>query len=130
MVTVADDDDGSDAGTFEVTVLPSIFVLNSTARSALDLSGNAQMTVPGSLVVNSSCASRAIDASGNARVTASQIDVVGGIRATGNAPRWRLCLRPRFEGWRQRPTDRQDVATGSNTSRRGAAGAPDGRAGQ
>jgi len=84
-VTLSDDDGGTDIGTFIVTVLRSIFVLSSTARDALDLSGNATLTVPGSVFVNSSCTDRAVDAGGNSRLIASQIEVVGGVRTTGNA---------------------------------------------
>jgi Ca2+-binding RTX toxin-like protein len=84
-VTLSDDDGGTDIGTFTVTVLRSIFVLSSTARDALDLSGNATLTVPGSVFVNSACTDRAVDAGGNSRLIASQIEVVGGVRTTGNA---------------------------------------------
>ena len=84
-VTLAHDDGGTDTETFTVTVLRSVFVLNSTACDALDLSGNATLTVPGSVFVNSGCTDRAIDANGNSGVTASHIDVVGGVRRTGNA---------------------------------------------
>jgi len=84
-VTLSDDDGAMDIGMFTVTVLRSIFVLSSTARDALDLSGNATLTVPGSVFVNSACTDRAVDAGGNSRLIASQIEVVGGVRMTGNA---------------------------------------------
>jgi Ca2+-binding RTX toxin-like protein len=85
IVTLSDDDGAMDIGTFTVTVLRSIFVLSSTACDALDLSGNATLTVPGSVFVNSACKDRAVDAGGNSRLIASQIEVVGGVRTTGNA---------------------------------------------
>ena len=72
------------SATTVVLILPSIFVLDPKAAGALTLSGNALIDVPGTMVVDSSSSS-ALSAAGNAQVIASAIDVVGGVKLTGNA---------------------------------------------
>jgi hypothetical protein len=70
--------------TITVSVITSIFALNSTASGALTLSGNATISIPGAVVVDSS-SSTALLASGNGRISASIIDVAGGFQKGGNA---------------------------------------------
>ncbi len=67
-----------------VTVTQSIYILNSTAAGALNLSGNASISIPDIIDVDSN-SSTAISASGNASVTATSIQVVGGYSTSGNA---------------------------------------------
>jgi len=83
-VTVTDKDGGQGDASFQITVLPSFFVLNPTAAGALSLAGSAYVNVPGGVVVNSS-SSQAIAASGNAYLTSPTIRVHGGIQVSGNA---------------------------------------------
>ena len=70
--------------TVRVTIISSLFVLNSTASGALTLSGNASINLPGTVVVDSN-ATTALTASGNAKVTAGSILAVGGVSKSGNA---------------------------------------------
>ena len=62
----------------------SIFVLSSSAASAVNITGNATIDVPGAVYVDSS-ASNAIRASGNASMTAPSIQVVGHTSVSGHA---------------------------------------------
>ena len=64
-----------------MTILPSVYVLNTTASGALTLSGNAVINIPGLVQVDSSSTS-ALSASGNAQITAGSIQVVGGVQKT------------------------------------------------
>ncbi len=66
------------------TVTQSIFILNATASGALSVSGNASLTIPGYVVVDSSSKTALIE-SGNAQVSAASISVVGGVQESGNA---------------------------------------------
>jgi CSLREA domain-containing protein len=79
-----DDNFLTSTGTLTVTIAPSLFVLNSTAKGALTVSGNASIKIPGAVVVGSS-SSTAISASGNALITAPVIDVSGGLKQSDNA---------------------------------------------
>jgi PKD repeat protein len=84
-LTVTDTDGPTSAPvTFAVTVTQSAYLLNPSAGGALTVSGNGSLNVPGRLEVDSSSSS-AISAGGNASITAARIDVVGGVRTTGNA---------------------------------------------
>ncbi len=83
-LTVTDSDGGSGQATFQVTVVPSILVLDKSENGALTLSGNASINTKGALVVDSSSSS-AIFASGNSQIKASVIDVNGGVKKSGNA---------------------------------------------
>jgi ELWxxDGT repeat protein len=65
-----------------VTILPSIYVLNSTLSGALSLSGNASIQITGLVDVGSNSAS-ALSATSNTKVTASAIQVVGGVSGNG-----------------------------------------------
>jgi hypothetical protein len=68
---------GSSATTsFQVTVAPSIMVLNSSASGALTLTGTVAINIAGAIVVDSS-SQTALSASGNSSLTAAQIQVVG-----------------------------------------------------
>jgi len=69
---------------FSGAVLPSIYVLDPTARGALTLSGNASLNVPGLVQVNST-SSAAVLVSDSAQLTASVIDVAGGFKQKDNA---------------------------------------------
>jgi hypothetical protein len=66
------------------SVLPSIYVVNPTAKGALTLSGNASLNIPGLVQVDST-SPQAISASGNTQLNASAIDVAGGFRLKDNA---------------------------------------------
>ncbi len=61
----------------------SIYVLNESGRGALSLSGHAAITV-GDIFVNSD-SSNAIRASGHSNISVNSVNVVGGVRVTGNA---------------------------------------------
>ena len=68
---------GSSATTsFQVTVAPSIMILNSSASGALTLTGTVAINIAGAVVVDSSSPT-ALSVSGNASLTAAQIQVVG-----------------------------------------------------
>ena len=73
-------------GTLTITLgVPGcIYVLDAHASGALTVSGNASINVPGNIVVDSDSSS-AITASGNAAVIAPAINVVGGVKKSGNA---------------------------------------------
>src|SRR5262249_43237387 len=66
---------------FTLTVLPSIFVLNSSVTGALTLTGTSGINISGAVVVDSSSPT-ALSVSGNAKVTAGSIQVVGGVSAS------------------------------------------------
>ena len=74
-------------GTLTITLTPTsgsaVYLLNSSAASALSLSGNAHLAVS-AVDVDSNSAS-AISTSGNAIVTAGSIAVVGKVQSSGNA---------------------------------------------
>jgi uncharacterized repeat protein (TIGR01451 family) len=70
--------------TVTVSVLPSLYVLNTTASGALTVSGNANINVPGAVQVDSD-SKTALVASGNAQLTSSTIDVSGGYQKIGHA---------------------------------------------
>jgi len=61
-----------------------IVALDPSASAALSLAGNASINTPGVVYVDSSSSS-ALSASGNAKVKAAAIDVVGGVKKSGNA---------------------------------------------
>ena len=67
-----------------VSPLASVYVLNPSVSGALAASGNAAVKVPG-VVVDDSSSAAAITASGNVQIAAGEIDVVGGVEATGHA---------------------------------------------
>ena len=69
---------------FNLTNLQLIIALDPSTSGALSLSGNASINIPGIVYVDSSSTS-ALSASGNAQVKAAAIDVVGGVKKTGNA---------------------------------------------
>ncbi len=83
-VTIEDVDGATDTDSFLVTSRKSLVALNTNAKGALSLSGNAEITIPGSVFVNST-SNKALSASGNAHLTASFVDVVGDVKASGNA---------------------------------------------
>jgi streptogramin lyase len=85
-VTVKVNDGEGDTGStsFVATVLPSIYVLNSTIAGSLSLSGNASIQVAGLVDVDSS-ASAALSVGGNAAVKAGTIQVVGGAQVSSTA---------------------------------------------
>jgi hypothetical protein len=66
------------------TVTPAIYVLNSTASGALNVSGNAIINIPDSVVVDSS-SKTALTESTNAQVKAGSIQVVGGVSKSSGA---------------------------------------------
>jgi hypothetical protein len=83
-LTVSDAAGGKGAASVQVSVGPSIFVLDPSAGGALNLSGNASIKIAGAVVIDSSSSS-ALAASGNTKITASVIDVNGGVQKSGNA---------------------------------------------
>jgi Bacterial Ig-like domain (group 3)/Right handed beta helix region len=68
----------------QVSELASIYVLNTSASGALNLSGSASINVPGLVEVNSSSSS-AVELSGATKVTASGIGIVGSSQVTGSS---------------------------------------------
>src|SRR5262249_44310991 len=72
------------SGTTTVATVASVYVLNPSACGALTASGNASLTVPGVLYVDSNSGTASV-AHGNASVSATQIEVVVGYQASGNA---------------------------------------------
>ncbi len=72
------------SATIGATVLPSIYVLNSTITGALSLSGSSTISIAGLVQVDSK-ASQAIQESGNTKITASAIRVAGGYSASGSS---------------------------------------------
>jgi hypothetical protein len=71
-------------GTMVVTPATSIYVLNTTAGTALSLSGSGNITIPGLLMVDSKSAT-AVSVSGSAQVSAGNIQVVGGASIASTA---------------------------------------------
>ncbi len=69
---------------FSLTNSPLILVLDPSAAGALSITSNARINVSGAVHVDSSSSS-ALTASGNAQVDAAAIDVVGGVKKSGNA---------------------------------------------
>jgi hypothetical protein len=69
---------------FSLTNTPLILVLSPSAPGALSLSGNASISSSGAVYVDSSSSS-ALSASGNSQVKAAAIEVVGGVKSSGNA---------------------------------------------
>jgi hypothetical protein len=70
--------------TATVSIRESIYLLNSSASGALNVSGNATINTAGLLQVDSN-SSTAVQASGYANVTAASILVVGGVHTTDHA---------------------------------------------
>ena len=83
-ITVTDKDGGQGKATTQVSVVPSLIVLDPTASGALTVSGNAIVNVPGAVEVDSN-SSRALSASGNAHLTAAEFLVHGKTQISGNA---------------------------------------------
>ncbi|MCI0461921.1 MAG: PKD domain-containing protein [Gemmataceae bacterium] len=85
-VTVSDNHEGSTpaSASTNITVRPSIYVLNATVSGALSLSLNASIEISGLVHVQSSSTS-ALIASGIAHITAGSIEVVGGYQTSGFA---------------------------------------------
>ena len=65
-------------------MVASVFILSSSAASAVNITGNATIDVPGAVFIDSNSSS-AIRASGNARLTAPSIQVVGHSSVSGHA---------------------------------------------
>jgi hypothetical protein len=84
IVSISDVGGSSATTSFQVTVAPSIMVLNSSASGALTLTGTVAIKIAGAVVVDSSSSS-ALSASGNASLTAAEIEVVGGTSVSGGA---------------------------------------------
>jgi parallel beta-helix repeat protein len=70
--------------TATVSVLESIYALNSSASGAVSVTDNASINIAGLLLVDSR-SSNALQAGGNGQVTASAIQVVGGASTSGSA---------------------------------------------
>jgi hypothetical protein len=62
----------------------SIVIMNPTATGALNVSGNGTINVPGIIIVDSS-STTALTVGDNTAVTGSSIQVVGGVKVSGNA---------------------------------------------
>jgi hypothetical protein len=68
--------------TATVTITTAVYLLDSTAGSALSLSGNANVNIAGPVQIDSN-SSNALSASGIASLTATSIRVVGGVSHSG-----------------------------------------------
>lgn len=82
--TLSDDDLGVTTKSTILAANQSIFVLHTSAAGAFTASGNGTVNLAGVVVVDFN-STTAITASGNVRLTASELNVVGGIKTTGNA---------------------------------------------
>jgi hypothetical protein len=72
------------SGAVTVSTSDSVYVLNTRASAALNLSSNAIINFPGTVVVDSN-SSAAATAADNSQATASSINVIGGVHVSGKA---------------------------------------------
>jgi hypothetical protein len=81
--TINDVGGQSATATFNVTVAPSVIVLDPKLGGALTVKGTVSIVIGGAVVVDSNSSS-ALTGSGNSTITAGSIQVVGGVSASSN----------------------------------------------